>query len=449
MVPAIHDLDELVLRCRDKRAKEHIREAVACYRSGAIRSSIVATWIAVVFDFVSKLHELEIAGDKNAAKHLAQLEKIRARGESGIPSALAFERDVLETAANEFELLTPLEKQDLTRLLEDRNRCAHPTMQSAHDHYKPTAELARTHIRNAVELLLQREPVQGKAALDRVWADISSKYFPTKVDEAQTVLAAGPLSRARNSLIRSVVIGLTKTLLKDSYSVNKMRRMYAALGAVMRMHRATALEVLDMDFSTILGSLDDDQWGSAFRYFARIDHAWHAAGEAMQHKARAFLSSARGDDRLAAIHSSLNLPIKADAVRSLQALGTDDLEKLILLGAREEYCAPAARAFCAAGSHRAAKELGEGLLVPIAHILSTEQIRSVVRAFLENEQIRKAWGVADDVLPRIFEAAAQHADALAEDWALVHKTLQDDYFENARDQLQRLIEDRFPELRDA
>jgi hypothetical protein len=40
------DLDELVALCRDKVAKKFIQEAVACYRAGAYRSCIVATWNA-------------------------------------------------------------------------------------------------------------------------------------------------------------------------------------------------------------------------------------------------------------------------------------------------------------------------------------------------------------------------------------------------------------------
>lgn len=46
---SIADLDELIIRCRNQAAKEYISEAVACYKSGAYRSCIVATWIAFTF----------------------------------------------------------------------------------------------------------------------------------------------------------------------------------------------------------------------------------------------------------------------------------------------------------------------------------------------------------------------------------------------------------------
>ena len=73
------DLDELVLECRDDRARENIREAVLAYRGGAYRSTIVSTWVAVAFDYVSKLNELALAGDKQAQERAAAFETIRRK----------------------------------------------------------------------------------------------------------------------------------------------------------------------------------------------------------------------------------------------------------------------------------------------------------------------------------------------------------------------------------
>lgn len=40
------------MKCRAQKAKDYIKEAVACYKAGAFRSSIVSTWIAVSFDII-------------------------------------------------------------------------------------------------------------------------------------------------------------------------------------------------------------------------------------------------------------------------------------------------------------------------------------------------------------------------------------------------------------
>jgi hypothetical protein len=54
----IADLDELVLKCQGKGTAMHLREAVACYHAGAMRAAILATWIAVAFDFIDKISTL-------------------------------------------------------------------------------------------------------------------------------------------------------------------------------------------------------------------------------------------------------------------------------------------------------------------------------------------------------------------------------------------------------
>ncbi len=73
------DLDELVLRCKDQEARKYIAEAVVCYKNGAYRACIVTTWIAVVYDFVYKLRQLELTGDKNAKLNFRNFENARDR----------------------------------------------------------------------------------------------------------------------------------------------------------------------------------------------------------------------------------------------------------------------------------------------------------------------------------------------------------------------------------
>ena len=55
------DLDELVLRCRDDRAKAYMSEALAYYKAGANRAAIIATRIAVTFDIIDKRRELALS----------------------------------------------------------------------------------------------------------------------------------------------------------------------------------------------------------------------------------------------------------------------------------------------------------------------------------------------------------------------------------------------------
>ena len=71
MPGSLLDLDELVLRVRSPAAREDITEAVACYKAGAYRAAIVATWTAVLYDIFSKIREIELTGDRAAAQFLS------------------------------------------------------------------------------------------------------------------------------------------------------------------------------------------------------------------------------------------------------------------------------------------------------------------------------------------------------------------------------------------
>lgn len=186
----IEDVDTLISLCRDEKTKLLFAEAIACYKAGALRAAIVATWIAVVFDFIAKFRELELTGDKNATSFLTELERmyVEKDAQKAIRLAQDFERTILDTAKNQFELLSSHHYRDLSRLYEDRHRCAHPSMHSLEEPYQPTEELVRSHLRNAVTCLLQHPPVQGKAAEERIWADIRSEYFPSTIQEAQIIL---------------------------------------------------------------------------------------------------------------------------------------------------------------------------------------------------------------------------------------------------------------------
>jgi hypothetical protein len=238
----LQDLDELVLKCRTAESRSYISEAVACYRAGAYRSAIIMGWIAVVFDFIHKLRELEMTGDKQAQKKLEEFDSARKAHDTS--QSLIFEKSVVTSMRDEFELISPIEGIDFQRLFDDRNRCAHPSMVSSDDAFQPTAELARTHIVVAITSLLQMPPVQGKAALDRIWSDIKSEYFPSDSEKAEEFLRSGPLQRARSALIRSVVIGITKDIFHEGRGPSERLRQYAALGAILNLYHEPSSAVL-------------------------------------------------------------------------------------------------------------------------------------------------------------------------------------------------------------
>lgn len=272
MASPLEDLDELTLRCRDDKARLYIGEAVASYRAGAFRSSIVACWIAVCFDVIEKLRELALAGDKEAERHVQEIDATRRAGD--VTRALKFEKELLTIAKDKFELISPLEFIDLDRLQADRNRCAHPSLTADDQAYAPSAELARLHIHSAVTHLLQHPPAQGKYALDRLLRDVDSEYFPANEKEARIAFASGPLKRPRESLVRNFVLVLAKALLNDKPDYKRRMRFKAALSATAELHPGTFSATLRERLSALFRSVPDASLSSVIYFLQDIKDTW-------------------------------------------------------------------------------------------------------------------------------------------------------------------------------
>lgn len=288
MYEAFIDLDELILRCRDKLSRKFIQEAVSCYRAGAFRSCIVATWNAVVFDFLHKLRELELLGDREAAKLLEEFDSLRSSGKQ-FRELWQFESSIPEIALTKFELISTVEKSDIERLFEDRSRCAHPSMTSLEEPFEATAELARYHLRSAVTHLLERPPVQGRAARDRIFQDIKSVYFPVDPELAIKYFQKSPLGRARFVLVKDIVIGLTKSLLVEERLEDERSRQFSALNAVSIMYTQETREILNNQLSDIIiNKVTDENWDKTIVYLGSIP-AWDSLSEPCRLKAESYI----------------------------------------------------------------------------------------------------------------------------------------------------------------
>ena len=287
MASPLSDLDELVLKCRDEKAKSYIREAVSCYRAGAFRSAIVSTWVAVAFDVIDKLKELALAGDKAAEIEMTEFEKARVAGDIGY--SLRFERDLLKNARDRTELISHTEYTDLERLQEDRNRCAHPSMTIDGEIFNPSAELARMHIRSAVEHLLQHPAAQGKYALGLLLAEVDSGYFPTELEKALVAFKSSPMVRGRATLIRSFVVVLLKKFLRTELDPKEQERTIIALNAVEVMHKEVYDETMGNDLSGFVRALEPIHLYRVFPLLTKLTDGWEMLDKDIQQKVGAFV----------------------------------------------------------------------------------------------------------------------------------------------------------------
>jgi hypothetical protein len=236
------DIEVLETRVRSASARIYIQEAIASYKAGAYRSCIVATWIALIHDFVDKFRELALSGDKAATTLTKEFDRIQSARDTA--AALQFEREVLDKAKDEYELLSAQEHLDLKRLFEDRNRFAHPNINQDAGALVATPEL-------------ERPPVQGKVALSSIQAAVDSPYFPKKTDDAVVALRSTPLVRAKAQLVRDFFLGCITSIIREKPVVDVFERRLAAATACRQMHSAVIEPTIQGKLAAIIDKTDD------------------------------------------------------------------------------------------------------------------------------------------------------------------------------------------------
>jgi hypothetical protein len=261
MTESLSDIEALVLKCRAEKSREHVAEAVLCYRAGAYRSTIVNAWIAIVFDLIDKIRDLARAGDANAQSLNSQYEtylaQINSGSEQGVKKALEFEREILATCRDKLQFFDHQQFRDLCRLREDRHQCAHPSFQSAGEPYRPSAEQARMHLRNAVVHVLSQPPVQGKMAIAELIGLVDSNYFPSDVTRAVVAFRNSPLANGTDALIRGFADALIFGYVDAANQLHEKPQVGYALNAILQLHRAIAEQRLSLQLSKLIRQLQD------------------------------------------------------------------------------------------------------------------------------------------------------------------------------------------------
>lgn len=384
MPSLLEDLDELTLRCRDEKAKKYIAEAVSSYRAGAFRSAIVATWIAVCFDVIEKLRELALAGDKQAEAQVKDIDLTRRTGD--LARALKFERELLQISKDIFELISPLEAIDLERLQEDRNRCAHPSLSSDDLAYAPSAELARLHIHSAVTHLLQHPPVQGKYALDRLTSEIDSEYFPTTVEKARVAFASGPLRRPRESLVRNLVLVLTKTLLKDKPDWKRRVRLAAALQATRELHHSHAEKPLAERLSAMFRSVDDAELHTAVAFLENVPDCWQYLEADVRQRLSNYVEGIPVSDIDSLEFLLQFVPLQLQARQRVKVATRKELKQSVIFDLPVEVADRYIEIYLDSGSFDDANDWAK-YMIPYAMDFNADHVRKLLSSAKKNPQI--------------------------------------------------------------
>ena len=386
------DLDELVLQCRSESARHHIREAVLCYRAGAFRAAIVSTWVAVVYDFVDKFRELDLDGDTQAAALVAKFEAIHKADD--VQQALEFERTLLTVCKDAFDLLTPQEFVDLERLQKDRNRCAHPNLVRPGEIYLPTPELARAHLRNAVEHALQRPPKVGKAAAQQLFKEVQSEYFPVDPAQAIEVLKRGPLARPKENLLREFLMGITSTALKGDKTIPEVVRRFAAIKATSELHREQFLKLVTTHFPAVLNKTPDAGLKYLLPLITKVPELQPALDAGLRAKLLRCVETAPNDDLPLVLTAALNLgefkPAATARVSNLDEEAITTYMKSRRTRVPAEIIDRALVHYAEAGNFATANTKAQNIIIPAISSLSREHALRLFEIAAENDQVRQS-----------------------------------------------------------
>jgi len=287
------DLDELVAECPDPRSRKYIRESVQCYKAGAYRAAVVACWIAVAFDLVDKIRELAASGDAMAVEMIGPFDRARQTGD--VRAALAFEKELLSAARDKFQFISHIEFIDLERLVDDRNRCAHPSQVSDTEVFEATPELARLHIVNATRYVLSQPAAQGKQALERLISELDSNFFPSKPKDTVVFLRASALAKPRESLLRSYLSILLKRLIKDDrLSWEALNRASNALFALAEIHPEPWKKIIRELLAMLIPNLHENkQLAHTVKFIGNGDgvELWAFVGDAERLRLNTFVEN--------------------------------------------------------------------------------------------------------------------------------------------------------------
>lgn len=400
----VTDIDVLALSVRDRESRRLILEAITAYRGGALRSAIMSIWIAVVHDIFSKARELAAQGDPGATDFVSNLDA--AIEHKSVPKMQAIERELLNIARTQLQLVTQHEFDVLKRIQDDRNLCAHPAFITEDELFQPAPDLVRSHLVHALQCLLVHAPLQGKSALNRIRVDILSPSYPVTRDSIGTYVAAKYLNRAKDALVSNLVKVLLKALfLPDAQEFLAKRRQIAwTLSEVATSKTAIYEEVARPMVATFFEGVDDASLLHLCVYLGAEPRIWAWLSEPVRLRVARLLENADVPTlKLFIAFDAFAVPDLADfLLAKFSGLDQDGQVELISDTPRKEFVGSAISIYSSAGNYRSAEQHGQALIVPLASYFSTEDVQRVLDAVLGNSQISYASGTPD-VLVEVFK----------------------------------------------
>jgi len=385
---------------RDSSSRAYIGEAINTYRSRAYRSALLATWIAVAYDIISKIRELAVQGDPAAGAFVTALDNWIEQNERGDPNAVqklqAIKNELLAKAFKEFEFLSAQERTDLERLKSDRNLCAHPAFTKEAALFQPTGELVRAHIAHAVLHLLRHPPVQGRHALERLKSDLLQPSFPSTQKTVSDFLESRYLNYAKVALIESLVTVFLKVLIKqvDADFVGKEDRVLLCLVAVGLRHPAIYERRMAEELPRLTHGLNDQELRRVFRLFKADRRCWGWLSQDVRVQIAGIAANYAYDAAdIDSVLEGLEVEeLKPLVLGRLASFSQPEKEDLLTRQHRPEFLEEAVAMYAAVNNFRRSEKIAKTILLPKCSMFKAEHVRRILEAAETNVDIWEAAG---------------------------------------------------------
>jgi hypothetical protein len=377
----------MLQQVRNIHSKNYLNEAIASYRVGAYRASLITTWIAVCVDIIEKVRELSLAEDPAAKKIEQRLDNIDPNDSNAM---LSFERSLLDIACEDLQLISTIEKSHLERLKNDRNVCAHPTFSEDGNQFSPQAELSLSYIAQAANYLLVHPPVKGKVVIKRLFELINEPSFPTDEEKAFTLLSSeNNLGRVRESSVRNLTVILLKRVFRDeaSFSPTLLFQITAALGAISRLYPNIYQAVIESKLGQMLSEATDNQLKRVFPFLTARNDMWNKIDRAEKVRIDGLIETMSVDDLVKYMLGTLaeiNFDIRDKFVEVAVALDASGKSKLMSGLPTTVLKQQAIALFSDARSYDSAESLGINIVLPLSECFDENDLERIFLGSLEN-----------------------------------------------------------------
>lgn len=385
------DLDALALTVRNPLSRDYIDEAVKAYRAGSYKAAIVATYVAVTFDIISKVRELAGQGDAQATAFTSAWDTNVAANNTD--KLMAMERDLLVKADADFGFIDSISRRHFERLQADRHLCAHPAFTSEGELFSPEPELVRLYLVEAIRNLLSQRPVQGRTLLTLFDTEFKSLAFPTAPVTIARFVRERYLQHARPGAAAALATVIGKAILRAAPAgwEAKVGLLPHALQAVREFDRRMWVDTVVPALAHLIDGADDQHLPNSYALLAKFSDLQAALPGPTREKLAAYLENLEPVEADVRAFDAVGLPAYRELIVDKFTNSEEAIQGAVLTRlAVPAFWPSALERFSGAGSYRGAEAWFDRYIAPFQDTATLAQLEQLFLAVGDNVHIYHA-----------------------------------------------------------